>query len=113
MEHLARSGACSAPGARHEAAPHETLLVIDATVGRNAVAQVREFSRFVELTGVVVAKMDSTAKGGVVVAIREAVGIPVRYAGVGEGLADLELSDPGAFARAVADGVPMDDLWRS
>ena len=96
-------------GARHEAAPHEALLVIDATVGQNAVAQAREFSRFVELTGVVVAKMDSTARGGVVVAIRQEVGIPVRYVGVGEGLADLELFDPEAFARAVADGAPTDD----
>lgn len=96
-------------GARHEAAPHEALLVIDATVGQNAVAQAREFSRFVELTGVVVAKMDSTAKGGVVVALRQEVGIPVRYVGVGEGLADLELFDPGAFACAVADGAPTDD----
>lgn len=87
--------------ARHEGAPHETLLVLDATVGQNGLVQAREFSKFVTVTGIVLAKMDSTARGGIVVALREELGIPVRLAGVGEGLADLEPFDPDAFVRGV------------
>ena len=91
-------------GARHEGSPHETLLVIDGTVGQNGVAQAREFSKFADVTGVVVTKMDSTARGGVVVALRQELGIAPRFVGVGEGIADLELFDPAAFAEAVAAG---------
>lgn len=87
--------------ARHEGAPHETLLVLDATVGQNGLVQAREFSKFVTVTGIVLAKMDSTARGGIVVALREELGIPVRLVGVGESPADLEPFDPDAFVRGV------------
>ena len=78
-------------------APHETLLVLDATVGQNGLVQAREFSRFVDVSGIVLAKMDSTARGGIVVALREELGIPVRLIGTGEGLQDLESFDPEEF----------------
>ena len=86
---------------RHDGAPHETLLVLDATVGQNGLVQAREFSKFVTVTGIVLAKMDSTARGGIVVALREELGIPVRLVGVGEGLDDLERFDPDDFVRGV------------
>ena len=88
-------------GKRRPDAPHETLLVLDATVGQNGLVQAREFSRFVNVTGIVLAKMDSTARGGIVVALRDELGIPVRLVGVGEGPADLEPFDPDEFVRAV------------
>ena len=88
-------------GRRHDGAPHETLLVLDATVGQNGLVQAREFSRFVNVTGIVLAKMDSTARGGIVVALREELGIPVRMVGVGEGVGDLEPFDPDDFVRGV------------
>ena len=87
--------------ARHEGAPHETLLVLDAAVGQNGLVQAREFSKFVTVTGIVLAKMDSTARGGIVVALREELGIPVRLVGVGEGLDDLEPFDPDDFVQGV------------
>ena len=87
--------------ARHEGAPHETLLVLDATVGQNGLVQAREFSKFVTVTGIVLAKMDSTARGGIVVALREELGIPVRLVGVGEGLDDLEPFDADDFVQGV------------
>ena len=86
---------------RQEGAPHETLLVLDATVGQNGLVQAREFSRFVAVTGIVLAKMDSTARGGIVVALREELGIPVRLVGVGEGLGDLEPFDPDDFVQGL------------
>ena len=86
---------------RHEGAPHETLLVLDATVGQNGLVQAREFSKFVTVTGIVLAKMDSTARGGIVVALREELGIPVRLVGVGESPADLEPFDPDDFVQGV------------
>ncbi len=85
----------------HAGAPHETLLVLDATVGQNGLVQAREFSRFVDVTGIVLAKMDSTARGGIVVALREELGIPIRLVGVGERLTDLEPFDPDDFAEGV------------
>lgn len=91
-------------GARHEGAPHETLLVLDATVGQNGLVQAREFSKFVTVTGIVLAKMDSTARGGIAVALREELGIPVRLVGVGEKLADLVPFDPDDFVRGVLAG---------
>ena len=86
---------------RHEGAPHETLLVLDATVGQNGLVQAREFSRYVTVTGIVLAKMDSTARGGIVVALREELGIPVRLVGVGERPQDLEPFDPDDFVQGV------------
>ncbi|NNF14342.1 MAG: signal recognition particle-docking protein FtsY [Gemmatimonadetes bacterium] len=82
-------------------APHETLMVLDATVGQNAVRQVEAFSEAVEPTGIVLAKMDSSARGGIVLALQEEYGIPVKLVGTGEGLDDLETFDVDAFVEGV------------
>jgi fused signal recognition particle receptor len=86
-------------GRRRNGAPHESLLVLDATIGQNAVHQAREFSAAVPLTGLVITKLDGTAKGGSVIALRRAVPAPIRFLGTGETLEDLELFDPAKFAR--------------
>jgi fused signal recognition particle receptor len=78
---------------------HEVLLVLDATTGQNGIAQARAFMDAVAVTGVVLAKMDGTARGGIVVAVRYELGVPVKLMGTGEGLDDLEPFDPRAFAR--------------
>jgi fused signal recognition particle receptor len=80
-------------------APHETLLVLDGTIGQNAVQQAKEFSSAVPVTGLVVTKLDGTARGGVVVAVHEAIGAPVKFLGVGEQAADLVPFDAVAFSR--------------
>lgn len=85
----------------HPGAPHETLLVLDATVGQNGLVQAREFSRYVTVTGIVLAKLDSTARGGIVVALREELGIPIRMVGTGERLEDLKPFDPDEFVEGV------------
>jgi fused signal recognition particle receptor len=82
-------------------APHETLLVLDATVGGNGLRQAREFTSALKVTGIVLAKMDGTARGGIVVAVAKELGIPVRYVGVGEGAADLLPFSPEAFVDAL------------
>lgn len=79
-------------------APHETLLVLDGTVGQNAVQQGRQFSEAVNLTGVIVTKLDGTARGGAVVALRRELQLPIRFIGVGEGLEDLEPFDAATYA---------------
>jgi fused signal recognition particle receptor len=84
-----------------EGAPHETWLVIDATNGQNAIQQAREFTSAVEVTGLVLAKLDGTARGGAVFGIREALGLPVRFVGTGEGLEDLAPFDPAGFIDAI------------
>ncbi|HEV8662513.1 MAG TPA: signal recognition particle-docking protein FtsY [Candidatus Methylomirabilis sp.] len=81
-------------------APHEVLLVLDATTGRSAVAQAREFHLVAPLTGLILAKLDGTAKGGAILGIVEALRVPVRFLGVGEGLEDLAPFSPSAFAAA-------------
>jgi fused signal recognition particle receptor len=78
-------------------APHEVLLVLDATTGQNALNQARAFVEAAGVTGVVVTKLDGTAKGGVVVAVGQDLGIPVRYVGVGEGVDDLRPFDAAEF----------------
>jgi fused signal recognition particle receptor len=78
-------------------APHEVLLVVDATTGQNAVAQARTFAAAVDVTGVILTKLDGSARGGVVVAISHELGLPVRYVGVGEGVDDLQPFDPEAY----------------
>jgi fused signal recognition particle receptor len=78
-------------------APHETLLVMDATTGQNGLQQARQFTQSAGVTGIVLTKLDGTAKGGVVVAISRELGIPVRYVGVGEKAADLLPFDPQSF----------------
>ena len=80
-------------------APHETLLVLDGTIGQNAVQQAREFSAAVPVTGLVVTKLDGTARGGVVVAVHEAIDAPVKFLGVGEQAADLVPFDAAEFSR--------------
>jgi fused signal recognition particle receptor len=82
-------------------APHETLLVLDATNGQNALSQAREFNQTTELTGLVLTKLDGTAKGGIVVALRKEMDLPVKLIGVGEGVDDLQPFDGESFARAL------------
>ena len=82
-------------------APHETWLVLDATNGQNAIQQAKLFTEAVEVTGLVIAKLDGTARGGAIFAIEEALGLPVRYVGTGESLELLEPFDPEAFVDAI------------
>ncbi|MGA2061705.1 MAG: signal recognition particle-docking protein FtsY [Thermoguttaceae bacterium] len=82
-------------------APHEVLLVLDATTGQNGISQARHFTDAVNCTGLVLAKLDGTAKGGVVVAIRKQVGLPVKYVGVGEKAEDLALFQADPFVDAL------------
>ena len=74
-------------------APHETLLVIDATTGQNGIMQAKSFKEITNITGIVLTKLDSTAKGGIVLAIKEDVKIPVKFIGLGEGINDLKPFD--------------------
>jgi fused signal recognition particle receptor len=82
-------------------APHERLLILDATTGSNGLAQAREFARTGGVTGIVLTKLDGTAKGGIAVAIVEELGVPIRYVGVGESLEDLLRFDAGEFAASL------------
>lgn len=84
-------------------APHEVLLVLDATTGQNGVSQAKHFSESVSCTGLILAKLDGTAKGGIVLAIRQLMNLPVKYVGVGEQVDDLELFDPDGFVDALFD----------
>jgi fused signal recognition particle receptor len=86
-------------------APHETLLVLDATTGQNGISQAKHFTDAVDCTGIILAKLDGTAKGGVVVAIRQKVGLPVKYLGVGERADDLTLFNPDDFVEALFEDV--------
>lgn len=88
-------------GRKIAGAPHEVLLVIDATTGQNAVAQAREFLKFTGVTGLIVTKLDGTAKGGVLFSICQELGIPVRYIGVGESLEDLLEFSPEDFVASL------------
>jgi fused signal recognition particle receptor len=89
-------------------APHETLLVLDGTTGQNAIRQAEEFTQVVPLTGVILSKLDGTARGGAVVSIRDRLDLPVRYIGVGETADDLEEFDPQQFLDAIL-GVDADE----
>ncbi|HEY1170387.1 MAG TPA: signal recognition particle-docking protein FtsY [Verrucomicrobiae bacterium] len=82
-------------------APHEVLLVLDATTGMNALNQAKEFHKAVNLTGLVITKLDGTSKGGMVVAIQKELGIPVKFIGVGEQADDLQPFEPKEFAKAL------------
>ena len=82
-------------------APHETFLVLDATTGQNAIAQAKVFTETANVTGVVLTKLDGTAKGGVVIAIREELGLPVKWIGVGEGIMDFRPFEPEKFVDAL------------
>ena len=82
-------------------APHEVLLVLDAGMGQNALRQAEEFHRAIQVTGLCITKLDGTAKGGVVVAIADRLGLPIRYIGVGESIEDLQVFDAGTFTTAL------------
>jgi fused signal recognition particle receptor len=98
LRKVARVVAKRLPGA-----PHESLLVLDGTIGQNAVAQATAFAASVPVTGLVVTKLDGTAKGGVILAAHEALDVPVKFVGVGEGAGDLRVFDPEQFARELFD----------
>ena len=88
-------------GQRIEGAPHEVLLVLDATSGQNAIAQAEMFSKTVACTGIILAKLDGTAKGGAIFGIKQKLNLPVKFVGVGETLDDMEPFDPDAYAEAL------------
>jgi len=99
MEELAKTGRSidkALPGA-----PHEVWLTVDASTGTNALVQAREFGRLFKVTGLILTKLDGSGKGGVVVAIRQELGYPVRFVGLGEALEDLQPFDAALFARAL------------
>lgn len=81
----------------------EILLVLDATTGQNAVAQAQEFKNIMEITGIILTKLDGTAKGGMVLSICDELGVPIKYVGLGEGISDLEPFEPEKFAQALFD----------
>ena len=87
-----------------EGAPHEVLLVLDATIGQNAVNQARIFSEHVRVTGLFLAKLDGSAKGGIVIGIRDELKVPVKFVGLGETPEDIEPFDPSAFMEALFAG---------
>ncbi|MBI4469489.1 MAG: signal recognition particle-docking protein FtsY [Acidobacteria bacterium] len=84
-----------------EGAPHEVLLIIDAVTGQNGLEQARQFMKAVEVTGLILTKLDGTAKGGIVVAIARELGLPIRYVGIGEGLEDLVEFSPEVFVESI------------
>ncbi len=86
---------------RCEGAPHECLMVLDATLGQNAVAQVRAFNSLVSLSGIILTKLDGTARGGIVVGLQQEFGLPVKLVGSGEGIEDLSDFDPDDFVEGV------------
>ena len=88
-------------GGRIEGAPHEVLLVLDATTGQNAIIQAESFKKDVQCTGIILAKLDGTAKGGAIFAIKQKLGLPVKFIGIGEKLEDLEPFDPEAYVEAL------------
>ena len=85
--------------------PHETLLVVDATTGQNGISQARNFKEITNITGIVLTKLDGTAKGGIVLAIKEEVGLPVKYVGLGEGKEDLRVFDIEKYIYGLFKGI--------
>jgi len=96
LEKMKRTAQRIIPGA-----PHETLLVMDATTGQNGLQQARQFTQVAGVTGIVLTKLDGTAKGGVVVAISRELGLPVRFVGVGEKVGDLLPFNPRDFVESL------------
>jgi fused signal recognition particle receptor len=86
---------------RIDGAPHEVLLVLDATTGQNAIQQAKHFGQAIGITGIFLAKLDGTAKGGVVIAIHDQLNIPVKFVGLGETPEDIETFDPVRFVDAL------------
>lgn len=103
LEKMGRVLARQLPGA-----PHEVLLVLDGTTGQNALSQARLFTDATGVNGLVITKLDGTARGGIALAIHRELGIPVRWVGVGEGLDDLQPFDAGAYARALFEELDLD-----
>ncbi|MBX7185494.1 MAG: signal recognition particle-docking protein FtsY [Vicinamibacteria bacterium] len=99
MAELAKMGRIAAREV--DQAPHETLLVLDATTGSNGLAQAQEFARAIPLTGLVLTKLDGTAKGGIAVAIASAMKVPIRFVGLGEAIEDLVPFDAASFAEGL------------
>lgn len=85
----------------HPGSPHETLLVLDATTGQNAIEQAKTFNAYTPITGVILTKLDGTARGGIVVAIQKALSVPVKFIGTGEGIDDLQPFDPKEFSQSL------------
>lgn len=96
LEKIKRSCHKAIPGS-----PHETLLVLDATTGQNAIDQAKHFHQFTPLTGIILTKLDGTAKGGIVLAIQRTLGLPIKFIGVGEQMEDLEPFDPQVFVSSL------------
>ena len=102
LEELAKVGRVASKSL--EGAPYESILVLDAVLGLTSLVQAREFNKAVPMTGLALAKLDSSAKGGAVISIEAELDVPVKLAGVGEGIEDLVPFDPGAFIRAIFEG---------
>lgn len=102
LEELAKVGRVASKAL--DGAPFESLLVLDAVLGLTNLVQAREFNRAIPITGLTLTKLDSSAKGGAVIAIESELGVPVKFAGVGEGLEDLAPFDPEAFIRSMFEG---------
>lgn len=85
-------------------APHESILVLDATTGQNAVVQAQEFLKTVKCTGIILTKLDGTAKGGSIIAIRQKLNLPVKFIGVGEGIDDMEAFDAFSYVDGLFEG---------
>ena len=96
LEKIRRVANKAVPGS-----PHETLLVLDATTGQNAIEQAKIFHAFTPLSGIILAKLDGSAKGGIVIPIYQQLGIPVRWIGVGESIDDLLPFDPESYVKAL------------
>ena len=92
---------------RIDGAPHEVMLVLDATTGQNAVAQAKNFGQAINVSGILLAKLDGTARGGVVLAIKEQLNIPVKFVGLGETPEDIETFDPARFVEALFGETPV------
>ncbi len=98
LEKMKRTAAKVVPGA-----PHDVLLVMDATTGQNGLSQAREFTSSVGVTGIILTKLDGTAKGGIVIAIARELGLPIRFVGTGEQIGDLVPFDPQTFVNSLFD----------
>ena len=101
LEELAKIGRVASKALDDE--PYESLLVLDSVLGLSNLVQAREFNKAIPMTGLVLAKLDSSAKGGAVIAIESELDVPAKLAGVGEKIEDLTPFDPGAFIRAIFD----------
>ena len=100
MEELTKT--CRVVSKLDQAAPHQKVVVLDGTVGQNAHSQLKSFDESIGLTGMIITKLDGSAKGGVVVSLAEKYKIPIHAVGVGEGLDDLQIFEASSFSKALA-----------